>query len=57
MPGSVDLGVTDHGERASGEQAAQIAVALLTDTAELLLTTARGLLRHQSDPGGQLPED
>ena len=32
------LGITDHGKCAGGEQAAQIAIALLADTAEPVLT-------------------
>ena len=31
---AMDLGITDDGEGAGGEQAAQIAIALLADTAE-----------------------
>jgi hypothetical protein len=41
MLGVVDLGITDDGERASREQAAQIALALLADTAQPFLATAR----------------
>jgi hypothetical protein len=37
MLSSVDLGVADHRQRASREQAAQIAVALLADAAKLVL--------------------
>src|SRR4029077_17644863 len=51
MPGAVDLGIADHGERAGREQAAQIAIAVLADTAKLVLAPARVLLRHQPDPG------
>ena len=40
MPGAVDFGIADHGERASHEQAAQIAVTLLADTAEPVLAAA-----------------
>jgi hypothetical protein len=36
----VDLGITDHGECAGGEQAAQIAIALLANAAELVLAPA-----------------
>src|SRR5512143_3549634 len=50
MLGAMDPGVTDHSECAGGEQAAQIAIALLADTAELVLTSARVLLRYQPDP-------
>src|SRR6516225_9218023 len=35
MSGAVDLGIADDGQRARGEQAAQIAVSLFADTAEL----------------------
>ena len=48
---AVDLGVADHGQGAGSEQAAQIAIALLGDTAELVLAPARVLLRHEPDPG------
>ena len=37
MFGAMDFGIADHGQRASREQAAQIAVALFADTAKLLL--------------------
>ena len=37
MSGTVDLGVMDHRERAGGEQAAETAVALLADAAQLEL--------------------
>jgi hypothetical protein len=48
MFGAVDLGVTDDGERAGHEQAAQIAVTLFTDIAEPVLASARMLLRHKA---------
>jgi len=58
-PGSmrcaVDLGIADHGERASREQAAQIAIALFADTAKLVFTPARVLLRHEPNPGREIP--
>src|SRR6476660_7606001 len=38
MLGSMNPGIADYSERAGSEQAAQIAIALLTDAAELLLT-------------------
>jgi hypothetical protein len=50
MLGAVELGVADHGKSPGGEQAAQIAIALLADTAELVLAPARVLLRHEPDP-------
>ena len=40
MLGAMELGITDHSECAGGEQAAQIAIALLADTAELVLAPA-----------------
>src|SRR6266545_1101506 len=55
MFGAVDLGIADDGERARGEQAAQIAIALFADTAELVLAPARVLLRHEPDPGRKIP--
>src|SRR6266568_6381222 len=55
MFGAMDLGIADHCQRARGEQAAQIAIALFADTAELVLTPARVLLRHEPDPGREIP--
>jgi hypothetical protein len=40
----MDLGIADDSESARGEQAAQVAIALLADTAKLVLATARVLL-------------
>ena len=40
MLGAIDLGITDHGEGTGGEQAAQIAIALLGDIAEPVLAPA-----------------
>jgi hypothetical protein len=37
---AMDLGITDDGKCAGGEQAAQIAIALLADAAELVLAPA-----------------
>ena len=51
MPGAMDLGIADHCECASREQAAQIAIALLADTAKLVLAAARVLPRHETNPG------
>jgi hypothetical protein len=51
MVSAVDLGIADDCQRASCEQAAQIAVALFADTAELVLAPARVLLRNEPDPG------
>jgi hypothetical protein len=39
MPGAVDLGVTNNGERAGHEQAAQVAVTLLAYIAEPVLAS------------------
>ena len=47
------LGIADHGQRAGGEQAAQIAITSLADTAELFLAPARVLLRQEPDPGSR----
>src|ERR1700690_3522855 len=38
--GAIDLGIANDGQRAGHEQAAQIAIALLTDTAEPVLAPA-----------------
>src|SRR5664280_2575015 len=51
MLGAMDLGIADDGERAGDEQAAQIAVTLLADTAEPVLAPARMLFRHGPDRG------
>jgi hypothetical protein len=50
MFSAVDLGISDHGERTGSEQATQIAVALLADTAELVPAATRVLLRYEPDP-------
>src|SRR6516162_2016788 len=55
MPGAVDFGIADHCKRASREEAAQIAIALLADIAKLVLTPARVLLRHEPNPGREIP--
>jgi hypothetical protein len=54
MLSAMDLGIADDGERAGHEQAAQIAIALLADTSELVLAPARMLLRHEPDPGREI---
>src|SRR5258705_2144408 len=54
MFGAMDLGVTDDRERASHEQAAQIAVTLFADIAEPVLASTRVLLRHDTDPGREV---
>jgi hypothetical protein len=46
MPGAMDLCVTNDRERTHSEQAAEIALTLLTNAAELLLATTRALLRY-----------
>ena len=43
---AMDLGITDHGERAGHEQAPQIAVTLFADTAELIPTSTGVLLGY-----------
>jgi hypothetical protein len=55
MFGAMDLGIADDGQRACREQAAQIAIALFADAAELTLAPARVLLRHQPNRGGKIP--
>ena len=47
MFGAMDLGVADHRQRACGEQTTQIAIALLADTAELVLAAARAELSER----------
>src|SRR5262245_47276966 len=54
MLGSVDLGIADDGECTGHEQAAQIAVTLLADTAESVLAPARVLLRHEPNPSREV---
>src|SRR6516225_5955793 len=54
MLGAVDLGITDDGECASHEQAAQIAVTLFADAAKPVLSPARALLGHQPNPGREV---
>ena len=50
MFSAIDIGIADDGECAGHEQAAQIAVTLLTHAAEPVLASARVLLRHQPEP-------
>src|SRR5271166_6636321 len=54
MLGAVDLGVADDGECTGHEQAAQIAVTLLADTAEPVLAPARVLLRNEPNPSREV---
>src|SRR5262249_15216092 len=54
MPAAMDLGIADDGERAGNEQAPEIAISLLADTAEPVLAPARVLLRHEPDPGREI---
>src|SRR5262249_32216252 len=55
MFSAVDFGIADHRQRARREQAAQIAIALFADTAELVLAPARVLLWHEPDPRREIP--
>ena len=55
MLGAMDFGIADDGERAGREQAAQIAIASLADTAEPVLAAARVLLGDEPDPGREVP--
>lgn len=54
MSGAMDLRIADYGKSTDSEQAAQIAVTLLADTAQLLLATTRPLPRYQPDPGREV---
>ena len=49
------LALADHGQRAGREQAAQVAITLFADTAEPISAPARMLLRHEPDPGREIP--
>jgi len=49
MLGAMNLGIADDGERASDEQAAQVAVTSFTDAAEPVLVLGRLLLRLEGD--------
>jgi hypothetical protein len=51
MFGYEPLAIANDGESAGGKQAAQIAIALFADAAELVLAPARVLLWHEPDPG------
>src|SRR5438093_12648828 len=55
MLSAVEFGIADHCQRAGREQAAQIPIASFADAAELLLTPARVLLRHEPDPSRKIP--
>jgi hypothetical protein len=50
----MELCIADHGESTGGEQAAEIAIALLADVAELISAAARILLRDEPDPGREI---
>jgi hypothetical protein len=52
--GAMDLGIADHRQCTGREQAAQIAIALLADTTQLVLAPTRVLLRHEPDPGREV---
>jgi hypothetical protein len=51
MPGAMDFGIADHGQRACREQTAQVAIASFADTAKPVLASTRVLLRDEPDPG------
>src|SRR5262245_8312714 len=55
VPGAMDLGIADHRQGAGRKQATQIAIALFADTAELVPAPTRVLLRHEPDPGREVP--
>jgi hypothetical protein len=54
MFGAMDLGVADDRKRAGHEQAAQIAVTLLTYIAEPVLASTGVLFRHHTYPGREV---
>jgi hypothetical protein len=54
MFATVDFCIADHCQRACREQAAQVAVALLGDTAEPLAPAGRVLLRDEADPSREV---
>ena len=49
----MDFGIADDGERTGREQAALIAIAAFTDTAEPVLAAARA--QDEPDPGREVP--
>ena len=55
MPGAMDFGIADHSQRACCEQTAQITIASFADIAEPVLAATRVLLRHEPDPGREVP--
>src|SRR6476660_5180753 len=50
----MDLRIVNHRLRKSREQAAQIAIALLADTAEFVLAATGTLPRHKTDPSREI---
>jgi hypothetical protein len=50
MFGAMDLGIADDGQRARREQAAQIAIALFADTAELVLAPRSSVASARARP-------
>src|SRR5580693_7120391 len=55
MPGAMGFGIADYCQRASREQAAQIAITAFADIAEPILTTARVLLGDEPNPSRKVP--
>ena len=55
MPGAMDFGIADHSQGACREQTAQITIASFADIAEPVLAATRVLLRHEPDPGREVP--
>jgi hypothetical protein len=49
--GAVALRMADHRQRANDQHLPQVAMTLLADAAQAVLTAARVLSRHQADPG------
>src|SRR5438034_10497902 len=54
--GAMDFGIADHGERTGREKAAQVAITLLADAAELVFAAARVLFLHEANPGREVPD-
>src|SRR5258705_10707386 len=52
--GTVDFGIADDGQCAGTEERPKIPIALLGDIAEPFFAAAGILLRHKSDPGGEV---
>src|SRR5271169_1216417 len=54
MPGAMDLGIADDGQRTGHKKEAQIAVTSFADTAEPVLTPTRVLFWYDPNPGREV---